>query len=175
VNGKVYLFPPGPMKGLSMGKDGVTVGGQKVEPLAGVDLPGTCGDGPDALEIIVPESFSGGLMLGIGNDSNATIDSWSGGKVEATIVGNASLSAGSLKSLDKAVLDVRGAGKAEVGDLSTKVLVANISGAGNVTVKNGTAETSNATVAGEGKILLKGTYKNLQKQVDGTGSIQVLN
>lgn len=172
VNGKVYVFPPGPIKGVNMGKDGVTVGGQKVEPLAGVDMPGTC-DGADALEITVPESYCGSLMLGMAGDSDAVVDSWKGGKLEATMLGKSTLSAGKLKSLAKAVLDVRGQGKAEIGDLSTKVLVANINGSGSVTIKNGTAEISNATVAGEGTISLKGSFKNLQKVVDGKGSIQI--
>lgn len=172
VNGKVYLLPTGPMKGLSMGKDGVSVGGQKLDPLAGVDMPGNC-DGQDALEITVPAAYTGDLLLGMASDSDASIDSWQIGKLECTMVGKSTLSAGKLKSLAKAVLDVRGQGKAEISDLSTKVLVANIAGSGSVTIKKGTADISNATVAGDGIISLKGTYKNLKKVVEGPGSIQI--
>lgn len=175
VNGKVYILPTGPVRGISMGKDGVSVGGQKLEPLAGSDIPGNCGEGPDALQITVPESYAGDLVLGIASDSELNLESWKGGKVECTIVGKSVLSATKLKSLAKAVLDVRGEGKAEIGDLSTKVLVANISGSGSVTIKNGSADISNATVAGNGSINMKGTYKNLQKQVEGQGKIQVSN
>ncbi len=174
VNGKIYVLPSGAMKGISMGKDGVTIGGQKVEPLAGVDMPGTC-DGPDALEISVPTAYAGDLILGAANDSDVNVDSWQSGKVVATMMGKSTLSMGKLKSLAKAVLDVRGEGKAEIGDLSTKVLVANIAGSGIVTIKGGSAEISNATVAGDGKIFLKGSYKGLKKVVEGQGSIQLLD
>ncbi len=174
VNGKVYILPNGPIKGVSMGKDGVSVGGQKLEPLAGVDMPGTC-EGPDALEISVPTAYTGDLMLGVANDSNVTVDSWQIGKLEATMLGKSTLSTGKLKSLAKAVLDVRGQGKAEIGDLSTKVLVANIAGSGSVIIKGGSAEISNATVAGDGKISLKGKYKGLKQVVEGQGSIQLLD
>lgn len=174
VNGKVYVFPPGPMKGISMGKDGVSVGGQKIDPLSGCDMPGTC-DGPDALEITVPQAYTGDLTLGIASDSNANLDGWEGGKLEVTMLGQSTLSAAKLKSLSKAVLDVRGQGKAEVSDLSTKVLVANVAGSGSVTIKRGSAEISNATVAGDGLISLTGTYKNLQKKVEGQGKIDISN
>jgi hypothetical protein len=174
VNGKVYIMPEGPIRGISMGKDGVTAGGQKLQPLEGTDMPGSCGDAPDSVEVMVPDSYKGDLMIGMGSESSATVDSWSGGKVECTLMGNSTLNAAKLKSLSKAVLDLRGDGKAEIGDLSTKVLVANVTGNGKVIVKNGNADISNATIAGNGSIQMKGKYGDLKKSVmGGQGKIEV--
>ena len=172
VNGHVYPLPAGQLKGMSLGKDGVIIGGKKVDALAGSDIPGQS-DGPDAVAVVVPEKYSGSLLLGAGGASEVQVSSWNGGKLEATILGDANLSTGNLKSLTKAVVDLRGKGKAEIGDLSTKVLVANVSGSGSVVVKNGSADVSNATVSGDGSISLKGNYKNLKKAVDGHGTINI--
>lgn len=172
VNGHIYPLPAGQIKGMSLGKDGVVIGGKKVDPLAGSDVPGQS-DGPDAVAVTVPEKYAGSLLLGASGTSEVLVSSWNGGKIEATILGDANLSAGNLKSLTKAVVDLRGKGKAEIGDLSTKVLVANVSGSGSVVVKNGSADVSNATVTGDGSISLKGSYKNLKKAVEGTGTINI--
>jgi hypothetical protein len=175
VNGKVYIMPAGPIKGVSMGKDGVTVGGQKLAPLEGTDMPGDCAAGaPDSVEVTVPDSYSGNLMIGMGSESAATVDAWNGGSVECTLMGNSTLNAAKLKSLSKAVLDLRGDGKAEIGDLSAKVLVANVQGNGKIIVKNGNSDISNATVAGNGSIVMKGKYGSLKKSVEGgQGKIEV--
>lgn len=171
VNGKVYLLPTGSISGLKMNKEGVMVGGQKVEPLKGADMPGTC-EGPDAVEVIVPEKFSGNLMLGVGNGSEIQIDSWKGGKLELTMLGNSTLSTGPLTALNKAVVDMRN-GKAQIADLTAKVLVANVVGTGSLTITKGSAGMSNATVTGDGSITMNGDYKNLKKDIQGKGTIKV--
>jgi hypothetical protein len=175
VNGQVYVMPEAVQGGMSLGPQGVTVGGKKLDPLQGTDLPGTCDpDAPDTVEIQVPESYKGDLLLGLGSDSAANIDSWSSGKFEATLLGTSTLAAAKLKSLSKAVLDLRGEGKAEIGELSARVLVANIVGNGKVIVKSGNADISNATVAGNGSINLNGKFGNLKKAVEsGQGTINV--
>ena len=172
VNGLVYVLPGGRMSGLLMGKDGVSVGGQKLEPLKGSDIPGTC-SGPDIVEIQVPETFVGGLKIGSAGNSEIQVTSWKDGPFECVLSGNSSLAAGKLDAVAKTVLDNRGKGKAEVSDVSTKVFVANIQGTGQVVVKHGSAEMSNATVAGSGSISLKGSFNKLQKSVDGTGTINI--
>lgn len=172
VNGVVYVFADGPMKGLKMGPEGVFINGQKVEPLKGSDVPCNC-SGSDVLEVQVPESFNGDLKIGATGKSDLSIDSWTGGALSCTLLGESSLTANKLESLSKAVFDNRGRGKADVSELSTKVFVANISGAGEVTVRKGKAEVSNATVAGSGKVTLTGNFKNMQKMVEGQGSVEV--
>ncbi len=172
VNGHIYPLPDGPIHGLTMSKDGVIVGEQKIEPLAGADVPGTTGEG-DLIEVRVPETYAGGLRLGCSGTSEVVVDSWKGGNLECTLLGDSSLSAGKLKSLQKTQVDMRGKGKAEIGALSTKVFVANISGSGTITVNGGSADISNATVSGDGVMTLKGNFKNLKKSIEGTGVINV--
>lgn len=172
VNGLIYPLPTGPIHGLSMSKDGVVVGGQKVDPIAGSTVAGTTGSS-DLVEVRVPESYGGGLRLGCAGASEVVVDSWKGGNVECTLLGESSLSAGKLKSLQKAQVDMRGKGKAEIGTLSTKVFVANIAGSGSIVVNGGQADISNATVSGDGVMTLKGNFKNLKKSIEGTGSINV--
>lgn len=172
VNGQIYVLPGGRMTGLKMGTDGVFVSGQKLDPLKGSDVPGTC-SGPDIVEIQVPESFAGGLKVGSTGNSDIQVASWKEGPFEVVLLGNSSLSAGKLEGLAKTVLDNRGKGKAEVSDVSTKIFVANIQGTGQVVVKKGTADMSNATVAGTGSISLKGSFNKLQKDVQGGGTINV--
>lgn len=172
VNGQIYVLPSGRMTGLKMGADGVFVSGQKLEPLKGSDIPGTC-SGPDIVELQVPESFAGGLKIGSTGNSDVQVTSWKDGPFECVLLGNSSLSAGKLESVAKTVLDNRGKGKAEVSDVSTKVFVANIQGTGQVVVKKGSADMSNATVAGTGSISLKGNFAKLQKSAEGGGTIEV--
>ncbi len=174
VNGHVYLFPPGPMKGIKMGADGVFINGQLVDPLKGSEIPCNC-SGEDLLEINVPQSFSGGLRIGSSGNSAISIDSWKDGALECTLTGNSSLTTGKLDSLSKAAFDNKGKGSAEITELSTKIFVASIRGQGNaaIRVKNGKADMSNATVEGNGTIELHGNFKQLKQLVDGTGKIEV--
>ncbi|MBX9685436.1 MAG: hypothetical protein K2X27_01965 [Candidatus Obscuribacterales bacterium] len=174
VNGHVYLFPPGPMKGLSMGPSGVTVGGQAIEPLKGSDIPCNC-SGEDLLVINVPQSYTGDLKIGSGGKSVIALDTWKDGAVECTMLGSSSLTSGKLESLAKAAFDNRGQGAAEISELDAKIFVASIRGQGNaaIRVKKGKAEMSNATVEGNGTIELHGNFKKLQQLVDGTGKIEV--
>lgn len=175
VNGKVYMMPSGPMRGISLGKDGVKVGDKKLDPVEGTDMPGNCGpDGIDQVQVVVPDGYTGDLMLGLAAESSANLESWQGGKVESTLVGTSRLHATNLKSLSKAVLDIRGDGQAEIGGISAKVLVANVQGNGKVIVKDGHADISNATVGGNGSITMQGKFGNLQKSIEhGSGKIEV--
>lgn len=174
VNGKVYLFPPGPIKGISMGKEGVKVGGQSVEPIPGSQGDCKAGATQDIVEIQVPANYSGSLTLGLARDSAANIDEWTGGRLTCKLMGTSSISAGKLKSLAKAVVDMHGDGKADISEVSTKVLVANVSGNGKVNIAHGTADVSNATVSGGGAIVMKGKFGELKKSVEGgKGTIEV--
>lgn len=174
VNGHVYLFPPGGMKGLKLGADGVFVNGQLVEPLKGSDIPCNCSGG-DYLEVHVPADYSGNLKIGATGNSKVDVDSWKGGSIECVMLGNSSFNAGKLESLPKMAFDNKGNGAADISDLDTKIFVANISGQGNgsIRVKRGKAEMSNATVEGNGTIELHGTFKQMQQLVNGTGKIEV--
>ena len=174
VNGHVYLFPQGGMKGLKLGADGVFVDGQLVEPLKGSDIPCNC-SGEDFLEVSVPQSFSGDLKIGAAGKSNLVIDSWKDGAVECVMLGASTLKAGKLESLTKAVVDNRGSGSADISQIDARVFVANIKGAGSgsIHVLKGTADMSNATVEGNGNIELHGKFKNLQQLVEGAGKIEV--
>lgn len=174
VNGKVYLFPPGPIHGISMGKDGVKVGGQAVDPVPGSE--GACkgGETKDIVEMQVPLAYRGDLTLGLARDSAAQIDEWTAGRLTCKLMGTSSISAGKLKSLAKTVVDMHGDGKADISDVSTKVLVANVSGNGKVNIAHGTADVSNATVSGGGAIVMKGRFGDLKKSIEGgKGTIQV--
>jgi len=188
VNGKIYPLPPGPIQGgISLSKEGVSVGGKKIEPIQGVDMPGIpagsdaspadmSGAGAvDQLEILVPDTYTGNLKIGAASDSQIELGSWNGGTIEVYMIGQGSLTAGKLDALAKAVVDVNGTGKADIQDLSTKIFVANVNGSGKVNVLRGSAEMSNATIAGDGVITLKGSYKNLKQAVQGQGTISVTN
>jgi hypothetical protein len=176
VNGKVYLFPSGPIRGISMGKDGVKVGDKSVDPVPGSETAGGCkgGETQDIVEIQVPPTYKGNLTIGLARDSAAKIDGWTGGALSCTMMGTSALTAGNLKSLAKTVVDVRGDGKADISDVSTKVLVANVAGNGKVNIAHGTADVSNATVSGGGAIVMKGKFGDLKKVVEGgKGTIQI--
>lgn len=195
VNGKIYPLPPGPIQGgISLSKDGVSVGGKKIEPIQGIDMPGISsgseGSSTDAggaklaqstagavdqLEILVPDNYAGSLKIGAASDSQIELGSWNGGTIEVYMMGQGTLTAGKLDALAKAVVDVNGTGKADIQDLSTKIFVANVNGSGKVNVLRGSAEMSNATIAGDGVITLKGSYKNLKQAVQGQGTISVTN
>ncbi|MBY0357396.1 MAG: DUF2807 domain-containing protein [Candidatus Obscuribacterales bacterium] len=172
VNGRVYLFAPGPMKGLQLGAQGVFINGQEVEPLKGSDVTCNCA-GEDVLEVRIPESYNGSLKVACANKSSFELNNWREGNLECLLMGESTFSGGKLDSLSKAVFDLRGNAKAEIEDLSTKTFVANIAGNGQIVVKHGKADISNATVAGAGKIILSGEYKNMQKSVEGSGSVEV--
>lgn len=175
VNGKVYMMPSGPMRGITLGKDGVKVGDKKLDPVEGTDMPGDCGaDNIDRVQVVVPDGYTGGLVLGLAAESSANLESWHGGKVECTLAGTSRLRAANLKSLSKAVLDIRGDGQAEVSGISAKVLVANVQGNGKIAVKDGNAQISNATVGGNGSITMQGKFGNLQKLIEhGSGKIEI--
>jgi hypothetical protein len=173
VNGRIYSLPNGQISGgLQMNKEGVFIGGKKVEPLQGCDVPGGC-NGPDAIDVAVPDNYSGNLILGAGEKSDVNVDSWRGGTLQITLVSNANLSAGDLTSLGKAVIDLRGNGTAEIKNVNARVLVTSVSGGGSVLVHGGKADISNATVTGDGKIIMKGTFNNLKQAVQGNGTIKV--
>jgi hypothetical protein len=186
ANGKIYPLPPGPIQGgISLGKDGVSVAGKKLEPLAGTDVAGLGAGAPessgadnnqqkkDRLEIIVPEDYRGNLKIGAASSSQVELGGWNGGNIEAYMIGKGSLSAGKLEGLSKAIVDVNGTGNVEIKKMYTKVLIANINGSGKIAVGEGSADMSNATVSGDGSIVLKGNYKNLKKAVQGQGTISV--
>lgn len=174
VSGQVYLFPPGPMKGIKMGVDGVFINGQKVDPLKGSDMPGTC-SGEDLLLVNVPQGYNGDLKIGSAGKSAVTIESWKGGALELTMLGESTFQASKLDSLAKAAFDNKGRGSAEIAELDAKIFVANTKGNGNpsIRVKKGQAEMSNATVEGNGTIELHGNFRNLQQMVEGQGKIEV--
>lgn len=172
ANGKVYLFPAGPMRGLQMNTKGVFVNGEELKPLSGTEMPGTC-NGKDALEVRVPDSYTGNIALGSAGSSELSLSSWKGGDLSCLLTGKSSFSASKLDGLNKAVLDNKGDGTVEVNSLSAKIFVANVSRSGQVIVNDGKTELSNATVSGNGGIKLNGTFKNLQKSVEGAGKLEI--
>jgi hypothetical protein len=171
VNGKVYMMPSGPMKGLSMGPSGVTIGGNPLDPLKGSDIPCNC-SGEDLLEVQVPASFTGDLKIGSAGKSQLQIDSWKDGGLECMMFGETTLNAGKLES-SKLSFDNRGKGSADISEVDAKVFVANVKGDGSIRVKKGKADVSNATIDGNGTIELHGSFKGLKQAVDGTGKIEV--
>ena len=173
VNGRIYLLPSGPMKGLSMGAGGVKVGGQPIDPLKGSEIPCNC-SGDDYLEVVVPQSFTGDLRIGSAGKSQIVVDAWKEGALECVMLGESTLSAGKLES-NKIAFDNKGKGAAEVSEVDAKIFVASTRGNGNasIRVKKGKSEMSNFTVEGNGTIELHGDYKKMQKLVDGTGKIEV--
>ncbi len=176
VNGHIYQLPrdsDGAVHSLKIESEQVIINGNKLEPLKGSDVPGSC-IGPDVLDVVVPDSYSGGLIVSCHGSSEVVIDSWSGGSVLLSLHDSSSVVAGKLNGLSKAVVDIDGLGKAELKAVTTKALVANINGGGAVKVLSGSSDLSNATISGSGTIVLKGKFKNLKKSINGTGSIQLL-
>ncbi len=174
VNGLVYLFPPGPLKGLKMGADGVFMDGKKLEPLKGSEIPCNC-SGEDLLVVSVPQSFTGDLKIGSTGKSKISISTWKDGALDCVLLGESSLSAGKLDSLPKVAFDNKGRGSAEVNELDAKIFVASTRGNGNasILIKKGKAQMSNATVEGNGTIELHGNFEQLKKLVEGSGKIEV--
>src|SRR5579885_526006 len=150
----------------------VIVNGQRLKPLPGSDVPGSC-TGPETLEIQVPDSYTGGLVLSCHGASDVQVDSWKGGTLVIMLHNQSTVSTGRLQGLAKAVVDIEGDSRAEIKDISTRAFVANINGSGTVFVGGGSADMSNATISGSGKMVLKGRFRNLRKAINGTGTIQV--
>jgi hypothetical protein len=174
VNGKVYPLPSGSMRGpLNMNPaGGVTLAGQRVEPLAGTDMPGIA-DGEDDILVVVPASYAGDLTVGAAGHSQVALPAWQGGSVKVTLLDSTQLSAGSLSGLHNAAIDMHGDGKADIEKLSADTFVASITGNGSINVDQGKAKMSNATVQGNGQIKMKGQFENLKQAVVGHGTIQI--
>lgn len=174
VNGFIYPRPDGPMTGIQLKSDAVYVNGEKLKPLQGNGEPRTTGQS-DSLTITVPDSYTGSLAVGCGGDSQITLSDWKGGDVSLTLIGDSSITAGKLSELNKAVVDNRSTGRANIQGINAKVFVANLQGTGVVNVHNGAADMSNATVTGTGIMTLKGNFKNLKRAIEGSGKIEVIN
>lgn len=173
MNGLVYTMPDGPVRGLQMKQDGVFVNGEKLLPLKGNGEPKLDGEA-DSLQVIVPDSYAGGLSIGCAGKSEVKLSGWKGSDIQLTLVGDSTISTGQLSAINKAVVDNRSTGRADIGGLNAKVFVANLQGKGTVNVNDGTAEMSNATVSGVGTMTLKGNFKNLKQAVEGNGKIEVI-
>lgn len=176
VNGHIYQLPRdanGAVHSLKIENGQVIINGQKLDPMPGSDVPGTC-TGPDMLEVEVPDHYSGGLIISCHGASDVKVDSWTGGTVMLSLQGNANVVTGNLHGLSKAVVDINGPGKAEIKAITAKTFVANSNNGGVLHVNSGSADMSNATISGSGSITLKGKFKNLKKSVNGEGNIQVL-
>lgn len=176
VNGKIYQLPSdsdGTVHSLKIENGQVIINGQRLEPLRGSDVPGTC-TGLDVLEVLVPENYAGGLILSCHGSADVNVDGWTGSNILLSLHGSSNVTAGKLNGLTKVVVDVDGLSKANIKGVSTKAFVANVNGSGGVTVGGGSAELSNATISGSGTITLKGKFRNLKKSVNGSGSIQVI-
>lgn len=176
VGGKIYALPSsgGQIKGLKIENGQVIINGEAVQPIPGSDKPGSC-NGPDVLEIQVPDTYTGDLRVIINGSSEVIVDSWKKGVLQANVGNNGTLSAGKLDQVSKLVIDVQGTGKAHIGNMTTKALVVNVVGDGKITIDHGTADISNATISGTGTITLHGKYNNLQKAVTGQGAIEILD
>ncbi len=179
VNGKLYPLPQdanGSLHGLSISqKDGqVVINGTVVKPILGSDVPGPC-SGLDLLDVVVPESYRGDLMLYANGASDIVVDGWQGGDLICNLSDASAMSCGNLQGLSKAIFELRGQGKVNVKQMSAQVLVADNNGTGALVIESGSAQVSNATVSGTGQITLHGKFKNLKKAVSGGGSIEVLD
>lgn len=182
VNGQIYVLPQGQMKGMNLGPGGVFIKlptgpdgaleSKKLDPLAGSSLPGPGGT-PDCLEISVPASFTGTLVVGAASTSEVLVPLWKSGGIEVSLMGQSKLTAGDISGSPKAVIDNRGKESAEVDKLNAKLLVLNVSGAGKINVKSGGSDMTNVTVEGTGTIDMKGKYNKLQKAVNGEGQIRI--
>ncbi|GEM_PF-2380521 len=175
VNGHIYQLPrdaEGAVHSLKIENGEVIINGQRLKPLPGSDVPGSC-TGPETLEIQVPDSYTGGLVLSCHGASDVQVDSWKGGTLVIMLHNQSTVSTGRLQGLAKAVVDIEGDSRAEIKDISTRAFVANINGSGTVFVGGGSADMSNATISGSGKMVLKGRFRNLRKSINGTGTIQV--
>jgi hypothetical protein len=176
VGGRIYQLPrgeDGAIRNLKVENGVVLINGKKLEPLPGSDKPGDC-TGPEMLTVEVPDSFAGDLTLSLNGTAQVELDRWKKGNLQVNLNGTSVFQSGLLEQLDKAVIDVQGTGLAKVSELNTKVLVANITGSGSLNIDKGRAQMSNATISGAGMMVLKGSYPNLKKSVNGPGMIQVL-
>jgi hypothetical protein len=175
VNGKIYSVPQGAAN-LQLGPKGVSIGGKPIEPLSGSDVPGTTED-QDAVEVTVPDSYIGNLILGMESGSAADVNSWKNGEFKCMLQGDSKLETGILSSLTKAAVDLKGNGSlgpsVRIADVSAKVLVSNVNGHGSINIENGSAQITNATVTGDGHITMRGHFDNLKQAIEGTGSIKV--
>jgi hypothetical protein len=187
ANGKIYPMPPGPIQGgISLNKDGVMVGGKKLEPLAGTDIPGI---GTGSQEPLEAQGKSGRLKgrvtlpdtvgAGVAGDDGAAKD-----RLEVTVpqsfAGNLKIGAASnsdieLTSWNGGSLEAYmiGKGTLTAGQLdSLSKAVLDVSGDGAADVKSLTARTLVANVSGLGKIsVAQGSADVSNATISGDGSI----
>lgn len=182
VNGQVYVLPQGPMRGMNMGKDGVFIKvpsgpdgameSKKLEPLPGSSMPGP-GGATDVIEVSVPATYAGTLVVGAASTSEVIVPQWNGGALEVSLLGQGKLTAGEINAGPKAIINNRGSEAAQIDKLKAKLLVLNVTGAGKIKVKDGASDMTNVTVEGAGSIDMKGKYQKLQKAANGGGTISV--
>ena len=94
------------------------------------------------------------------------------GKAIFSVDGSGNIEVGNLKT-DGAVADIDGSGKIILGALECNSMRAGINGSGEINCDNINADDVHANISGSGNVNLKGTVKNVTKDITGTGKVNI--
>src|SRR6202008_3397461 len=109
----------------------VYVDGKKVTGSEDSGSESGASDRPDELEILVPNSYRGGLSLNYEDGSKITLDNWQGGDLSFSSSGGDNLQAGNLTNLSSFVIQSTGSGDFNIDAVETKTFMATKTGSGD--------------------------------------------
>lgn len=138
-----------------------------------------------ALEVIVPENFSGGLTINYEGGSKILVDYWHEGDLFIASYKGGLITCGHLTSLSSFVLQVTGAGDLDIesietdsfvasksgngdlniGSLETGSLLLNQSGCGKTSIASGGAQCGSIKNDGSGEVQLKGNFARINRSL----------
>ena len=94
------------------------------------------------------------------------------GKTIFAVDGEANVQIGRLKT-DAMVASLEGSSEIEVGALECQTLRVDITGSSEVSCHNINADELHADISGDGYVNLKGTVKNVNKEISGSGKVNI--
>jgi hypothetical protein len=178
--------------GISIINGEVLVDGKKSPGSDGSTSQGSS-SGPDKLEVVVPNSFRGGLDLEYAHTSQVELDNWQGGTVSFSSRGSGKLHCGPLAGLSSFVLQSTGSGSIRIeavetqsftvtkvgsGDLDidkldTGALLLTQNGSGDTRVGGGTATSGSVSNTGSGNVSMRGRFGCISQRGLGSGKIEI--
>lgn len=93
-----------------------------------------------------------------------------GQKANMEIAGSGDIEIGQL-TIQSATADIAGSGDINLGSMTCESFTVDIAGSGNVNCQNIQADKARVDIAGSGDVNLKGSVKNLTKNIAGSGKV----
>ena len=116
---------------------------------------------------------SNNMNIDIAGSGNVLLTAVTCNDMKMDIAGSGNIEIGNLntKNVDA---DIAGSGDVALGTMNCKELIIDIAGSGDVTCEKIDADKVNASIAGSGDVNLKGTVRNVTKDIAGSGKVNVI-